>query len=451
MKANKPRSFSVLLMRMQQIYNWDWVQAQVAQTIEAWHRSASRGLHGEQRRYSVAEQRKHENAYDKALQAVEREVRQVPRNKVERLAARERIVASFAQFCASALDLEPKTVDLLTNDFLPVGTNLARWARQFDAGLSMADIIQACRNAWTASGLQALLGVRVELTRSILGYSLLYPYSDNRLDEEGVSPDEKLRFSERFRRLLQGEEFSPANHCESALCRLVDLIETQYPRSSYPDVFDCLLAIHRAQEQSIAQLTSGKDWDEAEVLRVSFAKGGSSVVADACLASGRLKEEESRFAFEWGVLLQLGDDLQDLREDMQRGSVTLFSRVAALGMPLDVFAIQLLNFSETVGARMNRLPTGTPMYKALLKMSWRSLIIRAVADSHLYFSSAFVTEAECCSPFRFAFLRARQERLAARKGLYALLFDAFLEAGEDDNQTAQLPLCAKPVLMPLRS
>ena len=49
---------------------------------------------------------------------------------------------------------------------------------------------------------------------------------------------------------------------------------------------------------------------------------------------GWLNEEESRFAFEWGVLLQLGDDLQDVREDMQRGSVTLFSRAAAAGQAI---------------------------------------------------------------------------------------------------------------------
>ena len=57
---------------------------------------------------------------------------------------------------------------------------------------------------------------------------------------------------------------------------------------------------------------------------MSCAKGGTSVLADACMARGWLNEEESRFAFDWGVLLQLGDDLQDVREDMQRGSMTLF-------------------------------------------------------------------------------------------------------------------------------
>ena len=83
------------------------------------------------------------------------------------------------------------------------------------------------------------------------------------------------------------------------------------------------------------------------------------MLADACLAHGWLSGEESRFAFEWGVLLQLGDDLQDVGEDLRRGSLTLFSRAALLGEPLDCLVIQLLNFSEKVGARMDGLPNGT--------------------------------------------------------------------------------------------
>jgi hypothetical protein len=423
---------------MQQLYSWPWVEAQVAQTIEVWNGSVARSAQGGQR-YGLEEQQKREKAYDEGLQAVEREVRRSPRTKAERIEIQDRMVASFARFSATALNLEGETIKLLTNDFLPVGTRLARWARRFDASLSMPDIIQACRNAWTACGLQPLLGEHVRITPSILGYSLLYPYSDNYLDREDVSAEAKLLFSERFRGRLRGETLSAQDHREVALWKLVELIEGQYPRACYPQVFDCLLAIHRAQEESITQLRSCGHCGDIELLRMSCAKGGSSVLADACLARGWLSGEERRFSFDWGVLLQLGDDLQDVREDMRRGSVTLFSRAAALGRPLDDLVIQLLNFSEQVGDRMDRLPNGTELLKDLLRMSWRSLIIRAVADSHEFFSSGFLAEAERSSPFRFEFLRARNERLTSRQGLYAMLFDAFLEAREGEDGGPHLP------------
>lgn len=414
---------------MPPIYSWSWVETQVAQTIEVWESETAHSALSEAQ-YTRKQQQVREKAYDQGLRAVERELKRAPRTKADRLKTQDRIVAAFARFSATALDLETEAVHLLTDDFLPVGAKLARWARQFDPNLGMADIIQACRNAWTACGLQPLLGDRMGMTPSVLGYSLLYPYSDNYLDSEDVSAEAKLRFSERFRSRLRGEGLPAQDYREAALWTLVRLIEEQYPPPHYPQVFDCLLAIHRAQEESLAQQRSCSHHDDAGLLWMSCAKGGTSVLADACLAHGWLNEEESRFSFEWGVLLQLGDDLQDVREDLGRGSVTLFSRAVLLGRPLDALVIQLLNFSEKVGARMDHLPNGSQMFKNLLRMSWRSLIIGAVANSHEFFSPAFIEQTERLSPFRFAFLRARNQRLRSRQGLYATLFEAFLESRE---------------------
>ena len=423
---------------MQQLYSWPWVEAQVAQTIQVWRQGAQPTPQNGPR-YSPKEQQQREQAYDEGLLAVEREARRAPRSRSGRLEMQHRIIASFARFSASALDLPGDAIHLLTHEFLPVGVSLARWARRFDPDLSMPDIIQACRNAWTACGLQPLLGEQIRISPAILGYSLLYPYSDNYLDSEDVSGEEKVHFSQRFRERLRGEAHPARNSREAALWTMVKLIEKQYPRAAHPQVFDCLLAIHQAQEESIAQVASVDQFPDSKLLRMSCAKGGASVLADACLARGWLTEEESRFSFEWGVLLQLGDDLQDVHEDLQRGSVTLFSRTAAEGQPLDALVLQLLNFSNRVGARMDRLPHGSPMLKNLLKMSWRSLIVGAVANSHQFFSPAFLREAEQISPFRFEFLRARRERLTSREGLYATLFEAFLEAPEDVNDGLPYP------------
>ena len=175
--------------------------------------------------------------------------------------------------------------------FLTGGYEAGALGRQFDPNLGMADIIQACRNAWTACGLQPLLGVRMGMTPSVLGYSLLYPYSDNYLDREDISAEEKLRFSERFRSRLRGDGVPAQDYREAALWTLVKLIEEQYARASHPQVFDCLLAIHRAQEESLTQQRTCNHPDG--LLRVSCAKGGTSVLADACLAHGWLSGEES--------------------------------------------------------------------------------------------------------------------------------------------------------------
>jgi hypothetical protein len=424
---------------MDDIYNWRWVEEQVEETIATWKGCGLRPWAGGPR-FSRAEQKQREKGYDDGLRAVEREAKKAPRTKAERLAAQRRIVETFPQFAAIALGLEGEAIGLLNDGFLPIGTQLARWARAFDPTLATEDLIQACRNAWTACGLQPLMGERMGLTPSIVGYSLLYPYSDNYLDHLGISRAEKLEFSARFRDRLRGDRLASRNAHEASVWAMVGLVEDEFPRMIYPQVFDCLLAIHRAQELSIAQMKGAGDCTDAELLQISCAKGGTSVLADACLVRGWMNEDESRLGFEWGALLQLGDDLQDVREDLARGSATLFSRAVARGEKLDGLVMQLLNFSDRVSERMERMPHGTAALKGLLRMSWRNLILMAVGNAQEYFSKALLRELEASSPFRFDFLRARSKRLMGRQGLYGVLIDAFMEVGEGDAEG--LPVAA---------
>jgi hypothetical protein len=232
---------------------------------------------------------------------------------------------------------------------------------------------------------------------------------------------------------------APQNRHEAAVWAMVRLIEEQYPRLRFPDVYASLLAIHRAQEDSIAQLKDCRSISDSALLEISCAKGGTSVLADACLSHGCLTDLENRFAFEWGVLLQLGDDLQDVHEDLKRGSATLFTRAASSRIPLDSLVRQLLSFSDRVAGQMDSLPNGDASLKNLLRMSWRSLIYMAVANAPEFFTPVFLAEIEPYSQFRFQFLRAKRKRFAGRRGLYATIFDAFLESGEDDSRNLPEP------------
>jgi hypothetical protein len=422
-----------------------WVAAEIERCAEAWHECAADPPSLDPQ-YSLRDHEARELAYDAELRAVEWEARCLQRPGRLRSESKDRVLSSFARFAVHALDLEPETVTLLTQNFLPAGIEFARRARQFDAHISRADTIQACRNAWTACGLQPLFGETMRLTPSILAYSLLYPYSDNYLDSADESIEAKMAFSGRFRDRLRGIDLPPLNEREGSIWALVAMIEAQYPRPQFPQVFDCLLAIHSAQEESILQL--GGRCHASDLLRLSFAKGGTSVLADACLARGWMNEEERRVGFEWGALLQLGDDLQDVHDDLRRASLTLFTQAVAKGEQLDDLVLQLLSYCEQVADRMNRLPHGSQRLKKLLRMSWRSLILAAVADAHEFFSPEFVSRAERCSPFRFEFLRERRTRLADSSGLYPALFDLFVEPYASDWTRATVQ-ANRPLLQPL--
>ncbi len=416
--------------RMERGYNWSWVEEQVSAAIADWNMCSADGWTGPQ--FSQQEQQSKEDAYDDALCRVEREAKVARRGGRERTESQLRVVEVFPQFATVALGMEGQAVHLLTDGFLPIGTQFAKWARRFDPELPMTDVEQACRNAWTVCGIQPVVGDRMEMTPAIVGYSLLYPYSDNYLDDGRTSTERKLEFSERFRDRLCGLQVPPRDRHEAAVWAMVGLIESQYPRHRYPRVYESLLAIHRAQENSIAQSKRGGKLSDAEILRLSCAKGGTSVLADACLCHGSLTDAEAKFAFDWGVLLQLGDDLQDLQEDLNYGSATLFTRAAKAEIPLDGVVRKLLNFSMRVADEVDALPHGDAALKRLLRMSWRSLILMAVARSYGFFTPAFLAEVEAASPFRFGFLRARHKRLSGRSGLYRVLFEAFLESADAD-------------------
>lgn len=409
---------------MDSVASAPWVEAEIAKSAEMW-RQCRGAWAAPSQAYSKGERRVREKAYDRALDDVQRIARRAGRGNTRDPQAR--ILSAFARFAAHALHLDSDAIDLLTHHFLPVGTQLARWARHFDPGLSHAGIVQACRNAWTACGLQPLLGAPMRLTPAILGYSLLYPYSDNYLDHRAVPRAEKRDFSRRFRARLEGHAPPPANHHQACVWEMVRLIELQFARPLRPQVFDSLLAIHDAQVESVAQLDACGLMDDRELLRISCAKGGTSVLADAVLVHGALTPDQARFAFLWGVLLQLGDDLQDVKEDLARASDTLFTRAVRAGQSLDVPVAKLLNFSGLVAARMHALPHGTATHKALLAMSWRSLILMAVAQAHEFFTPSFLAELEPRSPFGFSFLRSRREKLEGRSGLFTWLFELLLK------------------------
>lgn len=420
---------------MDQSCNWVWVQSQGTRVAREWEACAGRPLPAAPA-YDAGEQRRRERIYDAALVSVEEEARKKPRNAADRAALQNKLTRVFGHFAATALDLPDDAVELITHDFVALGAAFAREARRFDCHLQMEDIFQACRNAWTAGGLQSLLGLPVAITPSMLGYSLLYPYSDNYLDSTSVSPGQKLRFSERFRRRLCGDALAPGNNREAAIWACVALVEAQYPRDEFPHVYESLLAIHRAQEQSIVQAREFGECSPGQLLHISFAKGGTSVLADAFLASGNLDERDAELAFEWGAVLQLGDDLEDVRADMRRGSSTLFTRAVQAHMPLDGLAAQLLNFSAQTALRMNRFPHGSATLKNLLRVSWRSIVLAGIANSPELFSPAFLHQAEAQSPFRFDFLRSRNKHLERRNGLYTKLFRALLDETETQSTAA---------------
>lgn len=286
-----------------------------------------------------------------------------------------------------------------------------RAARDFDPELSLPSAYQALRNVWIMNSLQFDLGLPVEITDAIFAYSMVYPYLDNLLDDAGTDEDRKLAVMARLRDWLEGADRPAETPREIRLLSLVRLIERQFPREKFPEVYQSLLAIYNAQVKSLLQQRPGAAAAAEEILLISLEKGGTSVLADGYLVAGALRPGDEEFCFAFGTFLQLADDLQDIAEDTASGHRTLFS-ADVTPAPLDGTALRLESYLADVLARVRR--GATPARSALCDAigSGIGLMFReSVGKQPAYFRRAFVRRAKRSFPVRFSFLRKLRRRL----------------------------------------
>lgn len=269
------------------------------------------------RTYSLREQLQKEKDLDHQLDSLFTELRTPPQSQEGRLQAQKRIMTTVEAFARAALGLEEHHIQAIKDyGFIEVLAEFARSARAFDPSISDEDLFQAGRNVWSMNFMQLMLGQPIRLTPSIFAYSLLYPYTDNYLDDPTVSDLAKHSFNDRFRRRLDGDDIQPLNPQEERICRLIEMIEEEFDRHTYPQVYESLLAIFYGQAHSLSLIKPGASPFEMDVLGICFEKGGTSVLADGYLVIGDLTPDQQAFMFHYGTLTQLMDDLEDTRRDL---------------------------------------------------------------------------------------------------------------------------------------
>jgi hypothetical protein len=313
----------------------------------------------------------------------------VPEGEREREWFREAVRERMQRFGAERLGWPDGYRRLVFGDaFFEASLCFAREARRFDPSLSVESLWQALRNVWIGNSLQMILDLEVSLSQGLFAYSMLYPLTDNLLDDPKIGSEAKRAFSQRLGRRLAGSPVAATSESEGAVFRLVGRIEEEFPRHELGDVHESLLAIHRAQTLSLSQQDDPRLTD-AEILAISCDKGGTSVLADLYLVSGEASREEERFAFGYGVFLQLLDDLQDAETDLATGHETLFARAARRG-PLDLEASRLARFIDRVldGQQLLAGPELADR-KDLIRRNCRSLLVGAVVDQPQLFSRRF--------------------------------------------------------------
>jgi hypothetical protein len=319
-------------------------------------------------------------------------------------------------------------------------TNFVKCARDFDPFMPFDEIFQASRNVWTSNYLQALLGLPVSLTPSIFAYSMLYPVSDNFLDDPQRSRGEKVAFNLRFRAWLEGREADPRDRSERDALDLVRMIESQYPRNQFSQVYDSLLAIHTAQDKSMRLPKAPVNSTLVDIVSISFEKGGTSVLADGVLAAGELTLDEMAIVFNYGAFAQLMDDQEDLAADLKDGSVTLFTEAARAGR-VDHTMQRVFAFAHQVLKGLDQFDA--PQAQALKRMSMKGidlLLIDAVLRTEKFYSRGYLNQLEKRFPVRFAYLKRVRKEISKKKITAERLIKLFMPNGIENS----LPILVDP-------
>ncbi len=252
------------------------------------------------------------------------------------------------------------------------------------------NIFQALRNVWIMNLIQVIAQSPVELTDSMFAYSMLYPLTDNIMDHNKISKSEKIKFVQRLEKRLRGEHIQPQLQEEDDIYHMIELIESQYDRTTYKGVYESILEIHYAQFESLRQ-----QYDEvvtSEMIHITFHKGAASVIADGFLVLGELNSKWIDFLCGYGIVLQLADDLQDTTEDEQNNHKTLFSNTENS----DLFAYNTKKLIDLSHFTLKLMPCESTWLKfqvtSLLKRSMQFLISDAIYVHQNKYPKSFYKE-----------------------------------------------------------
>lgn len=288
--------------------------------------------------------------------------------------------------------------------------NFISEAKKFDKDISLEDIGQAMRNVWIVNILQAIFYHEVKFTTAIFGYSMLYPYTDNYLDDINVSMTDKTEFNDKLLKRLKGNVKSLIEtEYERKIDKLVKSIEKVFSRDKHINVYESLLTIQKGQIKSLSQQENKTIPYENDILGISMEKGSSSVLVDGYLINGQLTEEQENFCLGYGFLLQIGDDLQDVKKDLENNHMTIMSQLAYM-YKLDKLANKLLNFTIKFIEEHIVLKDKENL-KSLVRSNCVMLILFSIVLSKEFFSDEYINEIEEYLPFSKEYIEGLNERL----------------------------------------
>ncbi|MHB1484314.1 MAG: hypothetical protein ACYCYI_06580 [Saccharofermentanales bacterium] len=285
-----------------------------------------------------------------------------------------------------------------------------RHVRKFSPELQIEGIGQAARNYVVYAMFKEINNVKADFCTACFGYSMLYPFTDNYIDNPKISDPEKAGYNKMIRDKIEGHEVHPGSLHQKKTCNLLQMVESSHPRNDDPTASQLLLMMLEAQVGSIRQHDISLALDEDERLDISIYKGGISVLIDRFFVDKEITAEDLDFYFGFGFFLQLADDLQDIKEDGENGSQTVFT-LDTSAKHEEKIVNKMLNF---VNAMFKNYNAENDEFKKFILSNCFQLVYSSVIQSKEYFSDDFLENIERYLPVSSRFFEKIQNSIGKR-------------------------------------
>lgn len=195
--------------------------------------------------------------------------------------------------------------------------------------LNSKDHYRALTNYWMYLLFRYCSDEEFDLPEDVYAYSLLYPYTDNFIDDINVNPNDKKGFINAIKQSFDssvGEIESEGNPTLKRTLELIDVIKGQHHHDNPGQcgVMNSLLSIHHAQINSLKQqgLNSKKKCSYENIFNLTLEKGAAAVIPNIYLFKHKLKTDQLQFAILMGELGQLLNDIEGINEDTENNILT---------------------------------------------------------------------------------------------------------------------------------
>ncbi|MEN8905133.1 MAG: class 1 isoprenoid biosynthesis enzyme, partial [Clostridiales bacterium] len=245
--------------------------------------------------------------------------------------------------------------------------------------------------------------------------------TDNYLDNPKIKFINKKNFSLNFKKRILGKKSEYKNKTEKIIYDFFSYIEKEHPRNSCRELYNTLYNLQNSQEFSFYlcnKITSEKNFYK-NIFKISLEKGGLAVLADSLLIDNSISKSHMKLFYGLGTILQLIDDLTDIKKDIKTNNYTIFTLDIIENSTLDESVQKTINYLFTLFDENIFEKENFYLKDIFIELSML-MIFEAVGKNKYYFSHNFLNQLENYFSFEYSYFKKISKNI--QKELKYLIF-----------------------------